>query len=96
LHRLGEDELVVDIEGVKIFACHGDKYGVKSGLNRLYARADELGCKVALYGHTHDAREDKIGDVLLVNPGTLCRYSSNSYLYLIVHAGKAVAKLVEL
>ena len=27
--KLGQDEITLEIEGVKIFACHGDRYGVK-------------------------------------------------------------------
>lgn len=94
--RLGEDELVLEIEGIKLFACHGDRYGVKRNLYRLYERCEELGCTLALYGHTHEAREDKIEGVTLINPGTLSRFASGSYLYLVIHDGKVVTKIVEL
>lgn len=33
--KLGEDELILETEGVKIFAAHGHLYGVKSGLKNL-------------------------------------------------------------
>ncbi len=94
--RLGLDELTLDIEGVKIFACHGDRYGVKQGYDRLAYRAEELGCKVALFGHTHRAVEYSCGNALLFNPGTLSRYSKGSHLYLVINGGKAVGKIVEL
>lgn len=94
--RLGENELTLDIEGVKIFACHGDRYGVKSGLCRLACRAEEVGAGIALYGHTHDPREDSVGAVTLFNPGTLSRYSRNTYLYLVVNGNKFTGKIVEL
>lgn len=94
--RLGQDELVLEIEGVKLFACHGDKYGVKQGYDRLAYRAEELGCTVALFGHTHSATEFDIGKVTLFNPGTLSRYSRNSYLYLVINGDRAVGKIVEL
>lgn len=96
LFKLGESELTLEIEGVKIFACHGDKYGVKYGYDRLAYRAQELGCGVALFGHTHCATEMQMGDTLLFNPGTLSRYSQNSYLYLAISNGKAVGKIVEI
>ena len=51
----GEDEFVFEAEGVSLFCCHGHKYGVKHDLTRLAARAKELGCEGALYGHTHIA-----------------------------------------
>lgn len=95
LTKLGEDELVLDIEGVKLLACHGHRYSVKYTSAKLVQRAKELGCKVALYGHTHSAFEGETDGVLLINPGTLSRYSKKSYCYLIINGDKAVAKIVE-
>ncbi|MGN0812359.1 MAG: YfcE family phosphodiesterase [Candidatus Coproplasma sp.] len=95
LMKLGQDEITLEIEGVKVFACHGDRYGVKYGYDRLAYKAEELGCSVALFGHTHRATEMQIGSVTLFNPGTLSRYSENSYLYLVVNNGKAVGKIVK-
>lgn len=95
--RLGEDELTLEIEGVKIFACHGDKYSVKRGTGLLAAKAEELGADIALYGHTHNAREETIGSVTLFNPGNISRYSTEkSYLYLAVYDGKFTGKIVDL
>ncbi|MDE6505514.1 MAG: metallophosphoesterase [Clostridia bacterium] len=92
--KLGEDEAVIEIENVKIFATHGHLYSVKSTLSKLAARAKELNCSIALYGHTHSAREDVIGGVTLINPGNLSKYSRNSYCYLVINGDKAVAKTV--
>lgn len=93
--KLGENELTLQIEGVKIFACHGHMYSVKHTLAKLTQRAKELGCGVALYGHTHSAYEGETDGVLAVNPGTLSRYSHKSYGYLIINGEKAVAKIVD-
>lgn len=94
--RVGENELVLAVEDVKIFACHGDRYGVKQGYERIARRAEELGCGVALFGHTHCPEEYETDKVRLFNPGTLSRYSRNTYLYLAVNGGKAVGKIVEI
>lgn len=94
--KLGDDELILEIESVKIFACHGHAYGVKRRLDNLAYRAEEAGAQVALYGHTHDAREDILGGVTLFNPGTLSRYSHNTYLYLVINGDKFTGKIVEL
>ncbi len=96
MYGLGEDEIVLDIEKVKIFACHGDKYGVKRGYDKLASRARELGCPVALFGHTHCPTESEEDGVKLFNPGTLNRYSENTYLYLAVNGDKAVGKICRL
>lgn len=92
----GQNEAVIPVEGVKIFACHGHRYSVKSGLAGLAERAKDLGCRIALYGHTHRAREEEIDGVLLLNPGTMSRYSEKSYIYLVINGEKAVAKIVYL
>ncbi len=92
--QLGEDEAVIEIEGVKIFACHGHRYSVKTGTDRLCARAASLGCGVALYGHTHRAEESEKDGVLIINPGSLSRYSEKSYCYLVINKDKAVPKIV--
>ena len=64
-----EEEIFV--EGVKILLVHGDKYGVKSGLDRLSYYAEERGCQLALFGHTHQPFSGYVGKALLVNPGAL-------------------------
>ena len=93
---VGEKEKVLNIEGVNIFACHGHAYSVRSTLSRLAARAKELECAVALYGHTHDAKESETDGVTLLNPGTLSRYAGKSYLYLVVNNGKFTQKIVRI
>ncbi len=94
--KVGEDEIVLNVEGVKIFATHGHLYGVKYSLEKLVYRAKELECSVALYGHSHRAAEEEIGGVLTINPGCMTRYSENSYCYLAINGEKAVAKIVKL
>ena len=93
---LGEDELILQIEDVKIFACHGDKYGVKRGYDRIAYKAEQEGCKVALFGHTHAPIEKTVGEVTPYNPGTMSRYSTPTYLYLVINGGKAVGKICRL
>ncbi len=82
---MGEDELVLDLEGTRIFLVHGHQYEVKTGLNRLFYRALELGCKVALYGHTHIPVNIKKPELLILNPGsvTLPRGGSKASFGLI-------------
>ena len=66
------------------------------GLLHKGKAADE-GAAIALYGHTHEAREDSEGGVTLFNPGTLSRYTfTRSYLYLAVYDGKFTGKIVTL
>lgn len=67
----GVGEKVITVDGVTIFLTHGHKYGVKFTLNRLFYRAEEVGAKIALYGHTHQRRMVEEKGVTLFNPGSL-------------------------
>lgn len=92
----GEEEFIIEAEGVSILCCHGHKWGVKSGISRLAAHAKERGCEVALYGHTHRASVESSDGVLCVNPGALGDYAAPSYCYLVVHKGKVTPTIVPL
>ena len=93
----GGSELVLDDEGRRIFACHGHRYGVKSGTERLVAAAKERLCDIALYGHTHEAEVREENGVLLINPGCMTAYAPHkSYCYLVVNGKKAVPTIVNL
>lgn len=90
----GENEFVFSQEGVSLFCCHGHQYHVKYTLHSLAARAKELGCSVAVYGHTHVASIETVDGVLCINPGALSSYVSPSYAYLVLHQGKISATIV--
>lgn len=92
----GQDECVIEAEGLSILCCHGHKYGVKSGLFKLVARAKELDCEIALYGHTHRAIIEEIDGVLCINPGAAGAYYEASYCYLVLHNKKPTATIVGL
>ncbi|MCD7729606.1 MAG: metallophosphoesterase [Clostridia bacterium] len=96
LDKLGDDEYVMEVEGVKIFMCHGHMYGVKQQLYRLAQAAKEKRCSVALYGHTHTPRVDEINGIKLINPGTLSRYGRQTYCFMAVNNGRAVEKITEI
>ena len=84
-----QKEVVVTAGKVKIFATHGDLYGVKRDTKRLVEKAKEEGCQVALYGHTHVAEIKKEDGILLINPGTLQKYSANkTFAYVVINEDK--------
>ena len=90
------DEGILEVEQVKILYCHGHKYGVKNHLYSLAKAAQEKGCDIALYGHTHQPLITEIEGVILINPGTL-RYPAGkggSYCYLVVEKKKPTAVIV--
>ncbi len=57
--------------GVKVFACHGDRYRVKQGLSELKRAAAAKGAQVVLYGHTHVASIRFEDGLWLICPGAL-------------------------
>lgn len=89
-------EGILDVESVRIFYCHGHRYGVKSGLDTLTAMAKQKGADVALYGHTHQGMIEERDGVILINPGTLRRSvgEGGSYCYLVVNKDKVTPVLV--
>ena len=89
-------EWELDVEGVRVFFCHGHRYRVKSGLTALAEEAKKRGCGVALYGHTHRAFVGEVNGVQLVNPGSLKAPAGEggSYAYLVVNGDKATATIV--
>ena len=92
----GLEETVIEAEGCAVFCCHGHRYGVKTGLSRLAARAQEPGCDIALYGHTHRAKIEMWDGVLCINPGALGSYSEPSYAYLVISGAVPTATIVKI
>ena len=93
---VGQEECVIEAERLSILCCHGHKYGVKGGLERLARAARKKGCEIALYGHTHVADIRTVDGVLCINPGALSSFTEPSYCYLVLHNGKPTATIVNL
>ncbi len=95
----GHDEILTIVEGLKIFACHGHRYGVKGGLQRLYYKAKEVDARIVLYGHTHIPYLDDDGGILIMNPGTVGAPRSDgyeSYGIIKINKGQVDAKIFPL
>lgn len=59
------------IEGLRFFITHGHRHQVKSNLMTIAYRAEEEKAQVVCFGHTHIAGAEKVGNQLLVNPGSI-------------------------
>ncbi len=92
------EEDILEIEGIKILLTHGNNYGVKSDLTRLAFHAQELGCSVVFYGHTHFAEIDRYQNITFVCPGSIvnCKSGCPSYAYATIVNGQFLAKIVKL
>ena len=91
----GDTEKLFKIEDVTLFCCHGHKYGVKSGLDRLKAKGKELKADLCLFGHTHEATIIKEEGLQLINPGCMTQMSSQkTYCYIVINGKKIISKIV--
>lgn len=70
-HVKAQDEIILEIGPHKILLVHGHQYGVKADLGKLYYKALESNCDIALFGHTHVPIKIQHGGVLMMNPGSL-------------------------
>jgi len=62
-------DMLLSLCGYNIFATHGHAYGVKRGSFALLAkRAIEMGCDMALFGHTHEYADETLCGVRCLNP----------------------------
>jgi putative phosphoesterase len=66
-------ELLITIDGKRVFATHGHRYRVKDGLNALYYRGLEAKADIVLFGHTHCPAIIKIEGMVMMNPGSISR-----------------------
>ena len=92
----GGEDLILEVEDLKILLTHGDKYSVKNSNLNLLFRAKEIDVDVVFYGHTHNAVIEKEQGVTFINPGCMTKFSCNTYCYAVVHQGKITAKIVEI
>lgn len=89
-------ERVVEVDGVRIHVSHGHELG-RPRPEKLAAAYP--GFDVLVYGHTHIQIVERVGDVLVVNPGAAGarRFDlSPSVARLTISEGRAEVELVEL
>lgn len=63
-------ERVLDLDGTRLLLVHGHRHDAKLGPLRVFYRAQELGCRVAVFGHSHVPVLEEHDGVLLLNPGS--------------------------
>lgn len=68
-----QGDLIIDIGGVRIFVTHGHDYRVKYELRytTLAQKAQSVGSKLCVFGHTHMPYTDFVGEMTVLNPGSV-------------------------
>ena len=69
LASLLPDEILTELDGVRVYLTHGHLCRVRGGTAELVRRAKERGAQIALYGHTHEPYCAVEQGILVVNPG---------------------------
>ncbi len=64
------ERVVLAFEGCKILMTHIVDDRTAPGIRRLIHTANEPEVSIVIYGHTHEARIDIAGNVMLFNPGS--------------------------
>lgn len=72
-----EDYQILNTEFGKIYLTHGHMEAAKYGPENLLYKASSLGCKAAMYGHTHIPLYRDLGGMYLLNPGSLTHPRGN-------------------
>ena len=65
-----EEELVFEVEDQNILLCHGDRYGVKYGLDEIEKKAKSVDANIVIFGHTHIPLCIEQDNILYINPGS--------------------------
>lgn len=90
-------EKIFDFDGVLMYACHGDFFNVKEGLQEYVEFAKKFKYRIIAYGHTHKRFIQNEENLCIINPGslTLPRSFGPSYAVLNILKGEVSAKIVE-
>lgn len=66
------------LEDVRIYFTHGHKHKIKGDSRKVLAEsAESKGAKYALYGHSHVAKVERVGNIFCINPGSISDSRNN-------------------
>lgn len=63
---------IVTVAGIRIYIVHSQYFSYGRREEQLAQMALKNDCQLVLYGHTHVAKINRIKDVVLINPGSMC------------------------
>ena len=79
------NERIIELAGKKLLITHGNRYGVKGGINNLLEYAHTQGVDIVLFGHTHKQIAEERQGLFVANPGTFKRNSDGESRGLIIN-----------
>lgn len=93
---LHQESALFELGGVRIFAAHGHRHGVKMGLEAFANSVHCAGASLGLYGHTHLARIHDMGDFQLLNPGSAGDRLSPTFGLIRIKKGNLDCQIVKI
>lgn len=84
-----------EMGGLRTLMCHGHLHRVKLSLDSLLNAAHFSRADIVLYGHTHVPHIERIGSMLVINPGSVGTGSHPTWAKLIIEDKKASAEIVQ-
>ncbi len=84
------NELVFNIGSKRVLLTHGHYYYVSMGIERLAEEAMARDIDIAIYGHTHMPKMEMVGNVTVINPGSISypRQIGRTPTYMILEVDK--------
>ncbi|GAB6169164.1 metallophosphoesterase [Clostridium carnis] len=93
-------ERIIEVEGKRIFICHGHLYNVKNEYNTIFYKGKEVSADIILFGHSHKSIVIESDNTILMNPGSVSlpygRNKKSIGLLEICYGEKAKAKIIEI
>jgi len=78
LAPIAHETEVFDFGGHRFYLCHGHRYALYNGFDKLIAAASKSGADAALFGHIHVPHLEEANGLLLVCPGSIGRARSGA------------------
>jgi putative phosphoesterase len=76
------EELLLKFGRINCFFTHGHRYQVHQSLAPLVRATKQNRARYVFYGHTHQASDETLHGIRLINPGTVCFYLSPEPTYI--------------
>lgn len=80
-------EREVCVGGKKIFMAHGHGQNVHRGIEQISEKGKKMGADIVMFGHTHKPCLEYVGDMLVLNPGSLTypRQAGHKPSYIVLN-----------
>lgn len=91
-----DENLITELEGVRVFAAHGHRHGVKLGMESFCNSVYFSGAALGLYGHTHRPLWQEVRGMQLLNPGSAGDALHPTFALVEVRDGKADCRILDI